>query len=174
MSWKVYGFMEPNGRDAYGPLPRKRWIRDIPHKRHKLAYRFHYSQRGAETADQYNERHAIAYARWLAERDGVDIPKTAEARVVWSGIYSGTKKRTHRRWDGGTSQHAAYCKRIEAVEFGRKYREEHYNTRADGKRGAWLYTTNKMEIAARIEIPNWDWEPAEPVEEVDAAEMLAA
>lgn len=165
MAWKVYGFMEGGlaGNNQFGPLPLKRWIRDIPHKRHKVRHKVtpaHVKPAGLN--DSTDERHAESYARWLAQRDGIDIAHGLTCRVEWSGIYSATKTRNVRHWNGTKAQ-AAYLKRVRAVAWGRKH--ERYNERKDGKRGAW--THNEFVAEVTIELPNWDWEPAEPVLEIN-------
>jgi hypothetical protein len=137
----------------------------------RLSTRFKYSQKGAASADEYNERRAKEYARWLMKRDGIEMPTygAGKCRVVWSGFYSATKTRNVHHWDGNQI-HQAYIRRIEAVEWGRE--EEQYNERKNGRRGAW--THNKWICELRINIPNWDFEPAEPVEEIIADEMPLA
>lgn len=168
MGWKVYGYMEPGNHYTHGPLPRKRWVKEKTDKRCKLAYRWHYSQRGGEDDAAFNERRAIAYAQWLAARDGLTIPtdRGIKAKCHWDGIYSAIRKRKSRRWDGSVSEQAAYLKRIRAVEWGTERKEEVYNTLKTGKRGAWLYNITHFDVQLRVEIPHWDWEPAEPQEEL--------
>lgn len=61
-----------------------------------------------------------------------------------------------------------HCRRVQAVEWG--HDEEVYNTRKDGRQGAYIYTKFVAEL--RIEIPNWDFDPRQPVEEIDL-EMAA-
>lgn len=114
------------------------------------------------TAEDYNADRAINYALWLAQRDGIVLPTYgAKPRAVWSGFYSAHKQRIHRRWDDSTIKVAVYCKRVCAVEWGHK--EPRYNTRKDGRRGAWL--CDEFVPVARIEIPHWDFEAAPPLEE---------
>ncbi|WP_454629570.1 hypothetical protein [Bradyrhizobium cenepequi] len=159
MAWQVFDFMEPQGYDRkgamHGPLPCKRWVKSPSDKRHKLNYRFRFSRAGTgEKADDMNARHAIEYARWLALRDGMEIPADTAPRVDWSGITDAAGK---------------WRKRIRAVEFGssRTIRQGY---------GRNAYTSYHWDIAVRIEIPNWDFVPAEPVEEIipDPAEIPAA
>lgn len=121
-------------------------------KRGKPSYRFNYSPRGAATADEYNERRALEYARWLAARDGVTISEGLAERAEWSGITDASGK---------------WRKRICAVEFGTKFTERHGTGRK-------AYTSQGWRMAARIEIPNWDFDPAEPVEEIITNEMPLA
>lgn len=107
------------------------------------------------TNDAYNEERAIAYAKWLAARDGVTVPKdyASKPRIVWSGVYEGQ----------------TYRKRIQAVEWGNRWEERIYNTRKDGRRGAYSHTIKHFDVALRIEIPHWDWLPVEPTHTVDCA-----
>jgi hypothetical protein len=106
------------------------------------SYRFRFSPRGAETTDHYNERRAVEYARWLAGRDGIEIPKGIAERIDWSGVNDAAGK---------------WRKRVCAVEFGTSETEHHGHGRKS-------YTTVRWSLAARIEIPNWDFVPSEPVE----------
>ena len=154
MSWHFYDFMEPygysRGGEVHGPLPVKRWIKSSKDpKQHKLKYKFHYSQRASESAESYNERRAVAYARWLAQRDGVAIPDDADAQVVRSGFESAAK--VHK-----TRNAPVFCPRIRAVEFGRS--QKTYGDRSG--------RNSQFTAALTIEIPHWDWEPREPVEEL--------
>lgn len=136
--------------------------------------RLHYhtpKSRGDATADAYNERRAIDYAAWLANRDGLAVPaeRNIKKRCDWSGIYSEVKTRTGRHWDGNRftmKAQATYIKRIRAVEWGTESKEEVYNTRKDGRRGAWLHNITHFEVMLRVEIPHWDFEHPEPVEEL--------
>ena len=110
------------------------------------------------TNDAYNEERAIAYAKWLAVRDGITIPKgyDSKTRIDWSGVYEG---RTYR-------------KRIRAVEWGNRWTEEIYNTRKDGRRGAYSHTVEHFDAKLRVEIPHWAWLPAAPAHTVDCASTL--
>ena len=172
MPWQFYADMGP-GRTYWagignieGPTPCKRW-RYAPGeraKKNKLHYRWHYDPRGSIDADAYNEKLARRYVEWLAERDGIKIPNCPKSRVVWSGFYSASKKRKHKRWSGEIVEQEAYCKRIQAIEWGRD--EERYNTRKDGRRGAWSH--NEFMPDLRIEIPHWDFEPIVTEETIEA------
>lgn len=168
MTWKVYNAFFAWGsrdKDVQGPMPCKRWIPDG--KRYKVRHKVTVPASELDSTD-YNAAQAVKYALWLAARDGVVIPAGLTRRVVWSGIYSATKTRNVHHWNGTQTQ-AAYLKRVRAVEWGREH--EVYNTRKDGKRGAWLYNEFRAELT--IEIPNWDWEPKEPVEEIELEAMAA-
>lgn len=168
MTWKVYNAFLPYGsRDgkALGPLPCKRWIPDG--KRYKIKHKVTEPECSLD-ATQYNAAQALKYARWLAARDGVTIPAGLKSKVVWSGVTSATKTRNVHHWNGTRTQ-AAYLKRVQAVAWGRDH--EVYNTRKDGRRGAWLYNEFRAELT--IEIPNWDWEPTEPVEQFELEELAA-
>lgn len=161
--WKVTGYIHPRGSDQYGPLPAKTWVGDGT--RYKLKHKVSRPVHADCTADEYNEGKAKAYVRWLANRDGITIPALKQ-RVIWSGFYSATKTRNVKHYNGVRTQ-PAFMKRIEAVEWGHK--EPVYNTRKDGRRGAYLYSNWICEL--RIDIPHWDWEPAEPAfEQLDWAQ----
>lgn len=112
--------------------------------------------------DETEEKKAQQYARWLAARDGIKIPTCGTIRLDWSGVYSKTRK-TGRG-------HAIYERRIRAVQWGHK--EPVYNTRKDGRRGAWAY--DKWVVDFEIGLPNWDWQPDEPVEEIVGDMAIAA
>jgi len=100
-------------------------------------------------SDEDWERTAIAYAKWIAARDGIVLPPPTwglKPRAIWSGVYS--KARTNRGrpiWE----------RRIKSVEWGRE--ENVYNTRTDGRQGAWSHKAWKSELT--IELPHWDWQP---------------
>lgn len=169
MAWKVYGASAGNGysRDAggevYGPLPLKLWIR-VPGEKYRIRHKVtpaHVEPRDKDRDRKIDERRAKQYALWLAQRDGLAIP-CGECRVEWAGIYSTTQTRKVRSWNGVRTQ-AAYLPRIRAVEWGRM--QPCYNTRKDGRRGAW--THDEFVAYLRIEIPHWDFEPTEPVEETE-------
>ena len=143
MAWHFYSFFEHHL--THGPLPEKRWIPAATDKRHKVRHSSKVSRAACtESADRMNERHAIEYARWLAGRDGISIPQDAAPRVDWSEVRELTGKSR---------------KRARAVEFGRDVTE-----RTGHGRNA--YTSHRWDVAVRIEIPNWDFVPAEPVEEI--------
>jgi hypothetical protein len=113
--------------------------------------------------DRKWEQTAIEYVRWLAKRDGVALPENHwrnQPRAMWSGVYSKTRKRA-----GG---HPIFERRIQCVEWG--HEEEVFNTRKDGKRGAWLY--NKWVCEVRFTLPNWDFQP--DLIEVSADDALLA
>jgi hypothetical protein len=107
------------------------------------------------TTDDYNEQRAIAYALWLVERDGIELSK-GKTRCNWSGFRSAYRTRQHRGKD-----HAVYCRRVESVAWG--FEEDVFNTRKDGRRGAFLY--KKFVEETRVPIPNWDFEQVPPVDE---------
>jgi hypothetical protein len=87
---------------------------------------------------------AIAYAMWLAKRDGITIPTDCEKpRAVWSGV----NKLRGSKW--------IFERRIRAVSWG--HEKDVYNTRKNGKRGAFLYRAFEAELT--IELPHWDWQP---------------
>ncbi len=162
--WQVHGHINASGYsraaggEVYGPLPRKRWVG--PHsskKPNKLSYRWRYTASG--TADEYNEKLASRYVQYLAARDGLKIP-SLKSRVVWSGFYSAWRTRNVRSYSGASNQ-PVYCRRVQAIEWG--HEEERYNERKDGRRGAW--THNEFVPEFRIDIPHWDFEHPEPVEE---------
>jgi hypothetical protein len=78
------------------------------------------------------------------------IPKSDDAwqakaiNIFWSGVYK--KRKTGR---------PIYERRIRAVRWGRD--EEVYNTRKDGRRGAWRFT--QFVVDFEFPLPNWDWQP---------------
>ena len=101
-------------------------------------------------SDEDWQRTAITYAKWIAARDGVELPAPARGlkpRAIWSGVYSKTRK--------GARGRPIFERRIQRVEWGRE--EDVYNTRADGRRGAWSHKAWKPELT--IELPHWDWQP---------------
>ena len=103
MAWKVYGFMEgqdgnprfkSRGATVYGPLPRKRWVRDIPHKRHRVKKLAMGSTRGTfDKAEQM--RKAIEYAQWLALRDRIALPEGSVC-AIWANVTLPTGKMQSR------------------------------------------------------------------------------
>lgn len=161
MAWKVYDVYETRSGAIYGPLPCKRWL-PVKGARYKVKHKVTNGFKASGTADEYNAGRARAYAEWLARRDGITIPKGLKCRVEWSVFYHPTKKRLAKGWNGPVEREV-YCKRIQAVTWGRE--EQRYNSRKEGRRAAYSYTVFVEEL--RIEIPNWDWCPAEPVETLD-------
>jgi hypothetical protein len=127
---------------------------------------FHEPGYGQLPFDDYAALVAIKYAKWLAARDGIEIPRRLKTRPVWGGFYSAWRKRRQRYWDGVRTVEV-WCKRIQAVEWG--HEEERYNQRKDGTQGAW--THNEWVADLRIDIPHWDFEhpPIEACEILDAA-----
>jgi hypothetical protein len=174
MAWQVYDFFHPGGTsremlNLAGPLPRKRWIAD--RKKYRVRHRIipaYTDVRNADEKRRADEKTAEAYARWLAARDGIALPTGCKVRVEWSGVYSKFKTRNVHHWSGTKTQEA-YLKRIRAVSWGKDH--EVFNTRKDGRRGAWLYNEFRAELT--IEIPHWDFEPAPPIEEI-ISEGIAA
>lgn len=114
------------------------------------------------------ERKAQEYARWLAQRDGITLP-SGLIRVEW-GHHTSTWRRKNQHFWNGTREVAATERRIRAVEWGREVAV--YNERKDRRRGAWLY--NRFDVDVRIEIPNWDFDPPPPVEEIIEDAAIAA
>jgi hypothetical protein len=112
--------------------------------------------------DEWRKQQAITYVRWLAARDGIKLPKRGEIRVEWSSVDSKTRTHTHRRWDGSLLKYPIQERRIRAVSWG--HEEERFNKRKDGRQGAWMH--NEFVAEVTIDIPNWDFEPDPPVEEI--------
>jgi hypothetical protein len=83
---------------------------------------------------------AINYARWLAARDGIALP-TSKPRVDWSWVYIQATGKNERR--------------IRGVSWG--HEKDVYNTRKDGRRGAWSHRIFVADVT--VAIPNWDWRP---------------
>src|SRR5713226_3447111 len=134
MVWKVYGFMEGKdgnprfqSRDAtvYGPLPRKIWVRTKSDKKRRIAFSNAFKAAPFDKNDQ--ARKGIEYARWLAARDGKDLPD-GSACAIWATV---------------TLPSGKIQARVCAVSF-------------HGKPGGW-----------KIDIPNWDFIPREPVLEIN-------
>ncbi|PDT77196.1 hypothetical protein [Bradyrhizobium sp. C9] len=143
MAWQFYDFfVHPT---IHGPMPEKRWIPAANDKPHKVRRSSKVTRTaGGVSADDLNERHAIEYARWLARRDNADIPSGTSPLIIWDGVTDAAGK---------------WRKRARAVEFGtRRTTHTGYGRNA--------CTTHHWDVAARIEIPHWDWQPAEPVEEI--------
>lgn len=167
MTWKVYGCLNfstgySRRGEIYGPLPCKRWVPDG--KKYRVRHRVRAAYVSALDKDarrKRDERRALEYARWIARRDGLTIP-ALKTKVIWCGIYSAHETRNVRHWSGVKTQ-AAHFDRIRAVAWGCDHRV--YNIRKDGSRGAYLYTEFRPEFT--IELPHWDWEPAEPVETIE-------
>ena len=127
-----------------------------------------------EAREAREEAKVIAYARWLASRDGIEIQSSYEyackISVDWRTVYSRYRKRVRRFWNGTHEVETTY-KRAAAVEWG--HDESVYNTRKDGRQGAFLYRQFVCDV--RIEIPNWDFEhpPIELCEETDEPKQNA-
>jgi hypothetical protein len=141
MAWKVFGFM--NGRDKsgkipaiFGPLPCKRWI-DAGEKTPKVkAAKPAFGKGVFDKADQ--ERKAVEYARWLARRDGKALPE-GSACAIWATVTIPNQRKLENR----VSAVMFHAKRENAVAYKAAY-----------------------VASERIDIPNWDFVPSEPVEEM--------
>ncbi|WP_027578462.1 hypothetical protein [Bradyrhizobium sp. Ai1a-2] len=143
MAWLFYDFFDHP--TIHGPLPEKRWVPSANDKRHKVRHSSKVTRStGGVSADDLNARHAVAYAHWLARRDAIEIPAGLEYVVDWSSV---------------TGPNGKLQKRVRAVEFGKR------RTTSSGY-GRTACTTHHWDVVSRIEIPNWDWQPAEPVEEI--------
>ena len=70
--------------------------------------------------DEWHRQQAITYARWLAARDGIELPRRGEAQVIRCGVESKARTHTHKRWDGTLVKHPVWEKRIRAVAWGRE------------------------------------------------------
>ena len=161
MAWLFYGDM--NALSPYrtyqspycqqGPLPMKRWRYGPGErgKKHRFAYRASSKVARVDKSDEAWLATAIEYAKWIAKRDGIDLPAPGtyrKTRADWSGAYSTTRKASN----GGF----VYERRIRAVQWGDEV--ERFNTRKDGRRGAFI---GKEQVTYfEIVLPNWDWQPA--------------
>jgi hypothetical protein len=110
-------------RRQFGPLPRKRWLGGPWRKQHHISEAW---TKLPMTNDE-RDRIAIAYAKWLAVRDGI---VNAVDVLEWRGV---ARRRYMKRRDGKGES------RIYEVGFGPN-----------------IY----------IEIPNWDFDPETPREEL--------
>jgi hypothetical protein len=172
--WKVIGAMEGTdeyGRKPaiYGPLPCKVWTGGTQKRWRKI--KPHVPPTSRDRDATRGERHAIEYAEWLCKRDGREVPSHCHhTHIVWNSVEVGTHERK-RKW-GGTQTVIVTEPRVEAVEWG--HMREVYNERKDGRRGAWLY--NEFVAEFRVDFPNWDFNPAEPQEEIvdDEADAIMA
>lgn len=97
---------------------------------------------------QRAERQAITYARWLAARDGIELPTYHDQpRALWSGVESKLRRASNGRF--------CFEPRIRAVAWG--HDEAIFNVRKDGRRGAWC--GKRFESAFEMPLPHWDWRP---------------
>lgn len=132
--------------------------------------------RGTLSDDGWRDK-ALAYALWLAQRDGVAVPTDCglKVRAEWSGVYNPHRTRVpagksnpfppsyrqHALWNADHAR-SVYERRIQAVVWGRE--RELYATRKDGRQGEFIGEVFDVEF--RIELPNWDFCPVPPVEEI--------
>jgi len=174
--WQVYDTMHPQ-YGGYGPLPVKRWEREPKFKlvgnrwiknEYKLKYKTRIIHHSIETTDKYNERRAIEYAKWLAQRDGITIPDESVVQAEWTWFVSSYYK-TRRRFWNGTREVKKSTKRIKAVQWGHN-EIRHYN-RTD--RHSSIYTQFVADLT--IPIPHWDFEHP-PIDGIDTniSEDIAA
>ena len=117
------------------------------------------------------EETALTYARWLAAKRGIEVPQAGlrgprsygysmptgvtYACVQWADVYEGRTRKRTRKWSGEVVYVQIATRRIRAVQWG--YERGVYNTRKNGKQGAWLY--NEFVPELEIELPHWDWVP---------------
>jgi hypothetical protein len=119
------------GKELYGPFVDRRWIKTPADKRHKVkaSSRTNTATRAPRSSDDAMAVKAVAYARWLATRDGFPLPD-APASVVWATVQPPRGKAESR---------------IRAVRCA----------------------------GVTFELPNWDWCPADPIEETLDAPSIA-
>lgn len=108
--------------------------------------------------DKDYERQAVAYAEWLAARDGIEI--AGPGLVNWGGVYIDHDQRSGKKLDK-----LRYEQRARSVAFYAITRKEY----EDENR---FYPREDKTVT--IEIPNWDFVITPPVEEVDNDLPLAA
>jgi len=98
------------------------------------------------------DKMAVAYARWLAKRDGVDIPKYDETRIQFT-------------WNGLNGKGAGWARAVEFVKRCEGYQERTtYRTMGGGGKLRDLKKpkmewTRWTEVVLEIEIPHSDFDP---------------
>jgi hypothetical protein len=98
---------------------------------------------------EHDDDSAIAYAKWLATRDGLEIPTARDVRAIVEREYITAAGPSWRSW------------RPRAIrwEQGAERSEMLYNPRGKFKGygpARWVCDA----VLLRVEIPNWDHEPA--------------
>lgn len=120
----------------------------------RLRYRWRDESTAHSTAHSVDwwRNKALAYARWLAARDGVALPTNNQLKIkaVWRTVRSKTR--------GSFKTRCPRQRRIAAVAWGQD--EERFFRRKDGQRGAYTHTEFVEEF--RFDLPNWDWVPDVP------------
>ena len=101
---------------------------------------------------------AIAYALWLARRDGINLTAVKASRLVETSIVDGTITRRQPTWAGvrEVPRLVNRCKAVEFLDYDNHGRSPIYYSGGRAK-----HDPNYVEpsIIARIEIPNWDYVP---------------
>jgi len=157
MSWKIVGHLNASGQthavrlpgatrttyvEVYGPHPRKLWVG--PHR--VKGYRPHKPTLGPRPSGPTVAYQAEVYARWLAARDSVAIPEDCVAKIITTELVS-----EHRVTPSGRPKRE---ERVTSVAF-HKARESRHGT-----------IEHATESTVTIYLPNWDFDPREPVEEI--------
>lgn len=153
MAWQVYGVLSNDDRaygsvknPIYGPLPRKRWVSVKGEKRHKVSYKAKLAYVGnSPDYDGRINRQAIAYAEWLARRDGKAIPDNSSPVICWQTMPS-----SHERNKAGRP---VMRKLAMSVTWYAESRDR--------------YRTTSRDPVLTISIPNWSWEPAPAIETIE-------
>ena len=135
----------------------QRYAKEFAHQEPQVSFAFEKPvrkpafKRDTHPADKVRKHMAIEYAKWLMKRDGVVLPVID----YWSG--------ENIRVDWGyvdVPGHKHGEQRAIAVEWGH---QEGVYMEVSKRRRRYLDTQFVPDL--RIEIPNWDFVPVEPVEE---------
>jgi hypothetical protein len=154
MAWIVYDAMpgRTTGKTTvFGPLPMKRWVKMPGEKRpRKVKAQKPGPQRSADDALTINARHAIEYARWLAARDLKTIPKAVTEIDRYRHPRGATPRFKVEDYD---APGAALWRWLD-IPGGKRERRFH---------SVVFKGTETLEI----DIPHWDFIPADPVETIE-------
>lgn len=156
--WKVVGHMNAGdgrrGKVPFGPHPVKVW--QGPHRVKGYRRRKPVSATRACAPASVNMQ-AETYARWLAARDGISVPALCRVAVHMTTIES-----AHRTMMRNGRAVPKVESRVMAVSFAEVSEADRYGRVVDTGR------------VVHIELPNWSFDPRDPVEEVDTVETVAA
>lgn len=133
-------------RVAFGPHPAKVWVRE-PGKRRKVKIRATnaLAGKGARADEMTDRAKAAQYAFWLAKRDGLDLPAEAYAIPQFTTLRNPTTGKMEKR-----------CMFVQMRVDTKQAQRRAYDVRS-------IVASSTIDLC-RIDIPNWSWFPAEPVE----------
>jgi hypothetical protein len=163
MAWKVIGYQNASGDPVggnrpqyykegnravyFGPHPRKVWVKVPGERRARLPKAGKMPVKAARADDAIDRAKACQYAFWLAKRDGIELPEDAYGIPHFETLPNPTTGKMEKR-----------CMFVQMRVAAKQAQKRAYDVRS---------TVNSSVVdLCKINIPNWSWFPAEPVETI--------